>query len=264
MRLGRAGLRLLLLLSVLLAVGCAASPQSGAIDDAGSQALRLRATMLAEVPGAAVPSTAQAEAWVRLAREEMRRAGRRPAAAEFALLADRAPTVQRVAVLLMRAEGPWEVAASAPASTGLAGVPGYFITPTGVFAQDGAIRGYRALGTENREGIRGLGAAGMRVWDFGWTYAERGWTQDGTVAPMRFAMHATDPEYFEPMLGSPASEGCVRIGAAMNRFLDLHGVLDADVERLAATEPRLGSLLRPDRRPTPYAGRLLIVVDTSR
>ena len=74
-------------------------------------------------------------------------------------------------------------------------------------------------------------------------------------------MHATDPDYLEQRLGQPASEGCVRIPAAMNRFLDMHGVLDADYERAAPDDARLGSILPRDRIPTPLAGDALVVVD---
>ena len=49
----------------------------------------------------------------------------------------------------------------------------------------------------------------------------------------------------------------------MNRFLDRHGVLDADVERAAQEDPRFGALLLPDRVPTPLAGRLLVVVNSA-
>lgn len=259
----RTGPQLLTMLAVLLVSACASRPPPPPLDAAGREALRLRTAMLAEVPGAAAPAAALAARWVALARDAVAQAGRRPEGAELAVLADRAPSVQRVALLLMRADGPWEVVASAPASTGISGVRGHFITPLGVYAQDGGIRGYRALGTYNREGIRGLGERGMRVWDFGWYQAPRGWTDDGSEARIRFAMHATDPDLFEPLLGEPSSEGCVRVGGTMNRFLDVNGVLDADVARLAETDRRFASLLLAEREVTPLAGRLLIVVDSS-
>ncbi|WP_211847861.1 hypothetical protein [Neoroseomonas eburnea] len=232
-------------------------------DAAGAEAQRLRAIMLADVPGAAVPDPAQAARWIALARSALDAAGRLPQGTELALLVDRAPAVQRIGLLLLRAEGPWEVLATAPASTGITGRRGYFVTPTGVFVNDGGIMGYRALGTPNREGIRGLGAQGMRAWDFGWVWAPRGWTEDGSEAPIRFLLHATDPDHFEPRLGEPGSQGCVRIGGAMNIFLDRHGVIDADAERIAAESPRMAALLAPDRTPTAIAGRMLIVVDSA-
>ena len=76
-------------------------------------------------------------------------------------------------------------------------------------------------------------------------------------------MHATDPAYLEQRLGRPASEGCVRVLATMNRFLDVHGVVDVDYERAAQEDPRFQSILRPDREPTPLAGNAMVVVDSS-
>jgi hypothetical protein len=49
----------------------------------------------------------------------------------------------------------------------------------------------------------------------------------------------------------------------MNRFLDVHGVLDADYERAAQEDPRFQSILRPDHEPTPLAGNAMVVVDSS-
>jgi hypothetical protein len=242
---------------------CAAPMPPPLRDAAGQEADRLRAAMLAEVPGAAVPDGAKAERWVALTRAALAASGQAPGAAELAVVADRAPQGQRVALVLLRATGPWELLAEAPASTGASGRRGYFVTPTGVFVNDGAILGYRALGTPNAQGIRGLGARGMRAWDFGWHWAPRGWAEDGSEARIRFVLHATDPDILEPRLGTPDSQGCVRVGGAMNRFLDLHGVLDADVERQAAGSPRVAALLAPERRPTPIAGRLLVVVDSA-
>ncbi|HEY2621555.1 MAG TPA: hypothetical protein VGI78_29755, partial [Acetobacteraceae bacterium] len=64
-------------------------------------------------------------------------------------------------------------------------------------------------------------------------------------------------------LGRPASKGCVRIPARLNRFLDVHGVLDADYEQAARDDARLRSILLAERRPTPLAGNALVVVDSS-
>jgi hypothetical protein len=49
----------------------------------------------------------------------------------------------------------------------------------------------------------------------------------------------------------------------MNRFLDRHGILDADYERAAKEDAAFDALLLPDRRPTPLAGNALVVVDSS-
>ena len=146
-------------------------------------------------------------------------------------------------------------------STGQAGRRGYFITPIGAFLHTDDILDYRALGTFNENHIRGLGLKGMRVWDLGWQTAERGWRVERDTAEIRLLMHATDPDYLEQRLGRPASEGCVRIPAAMNRFLDLHGVLDADYERALRLDGRLAGILLRDRQPTSLAGDALVVVE---
>ena len=49
----------------------------------------------------------------------------------------------------------------------------------------------------------------------------------------------------------------------MNRFLDMHGVLDADYERAAQDDVRVSSVLLRARQPSPLAGNALIVVDSS-
>jgi hypothetical protein len=148
-------------------------------------------------------------------------------------------------------------------STGQAGRKGYFLTPLGAFPHTDAILDWRAEGTFNENGIRGLGLRGMRVWDFGWQEATKGWREDGERGQIRLLVHATDPDRLEQRIGRPASQGCIRVPAAMNRFLDRHGVLDADVERAAQDDPRYRDLLLPDREPTPIAGRLLVVVDSA-
>ena len=80
---------------------------------------------------------------------------------------------------------------------------------------------------------------------------------------IRLLLHATDPAYLEQRLGHPASKGCVRILAAMNRFLDHYGILDSDYEQVAKADPRFEALLLPTRAPTPLAGNALVVVDSS-
>jgi len=55
----------------------------------------------------------------------------------------------------------------------------------------------------------------------------------------------------------------VRIAAAMNRFLDRHGVLDADYERAARDDVRFRALLLRERRPTMLSGDALVIVDSS-
>jgi hypothetical protein len=134
-----------------------------------------------------------------------------------------------------------------------------------VFLHTTAIRDYRAEGTPNEFGIRGLGAKGSRVWDFGWQLGQPGWLPP-TEPPreMRLLLHATDPDLLEQRLGRTASMGCIRISGALNRFLDRRGVLDLEHEAsVAAGDPRHVAVLLPDRLPTPLAGRAMVVVDSA-
>jgi len=181
---------------------------------------------------------------------------------QLLVVVDRNPSAQDLALVLADPRGDWQVIGTTKVSTGQRGRFDYYITPVGVFFHTDAILGYRAEGTYNEFGIRGLGVRGMRVWDFGWQNAVKGWRADGERGDIRLLMHATDPASLEQRLGRPASQGCVRIPSALNRFLDLHGVLDADYERAALVDARFRGLLQPGRTPTPLAGNALVVVDT--
>jgi hypothetical protein len=121
---------------------------------------------------------------------------------------------------------------------------------------------FRAEGTKNEFGIRGYGVKGMRVYDFGWQQATRGWGGGGT-STMRLQLHATDPDILERRLGSVQSKGCIRIPASLNRLIDQYGLLDADYERGLA-EGKKYWLLLPQRTPVSTPGRYMIVVDTQR
>ena len=79
----------------------------------------------------------------------------------------------------------------------------------------------------------------------------------------RRSRHATDPDKLEQRIGQPASQGCIRIPSAMNRFLDNHGVLDAEYEQAAVTDIRFRALLPPGRHPSALAGDTLVVVDSA-
>jgi hypothetical protein len=185
---------------------------------------------------------------------------------QLLVVVDRAPAVQQLAVVLARPDGPWEVLGAVHVSTGQAGRFDHYVTPTGVFRHSDAILDYRAQGTYNENHIRGLGLKGMRVWDFGWHWARKGWSP-GVGKPeetqIRLEMHATDPAVLEQRIGRTASQGCVRIPSAMNRFLDVHGVLDATYERVAVSDIRYRALLLPDRAPSGLAGDTLVIVDSS-
>jgi hypothetical protein len=215
--------------------------------DTQQEVMRLRAALRREVPQHPGVMTEDDDAWIGQAK---------------AVVAGASIKIDQPQ-LLARPGTDWQVIGGSKVSTGQAGRRGYYITPTGVFRHTDDILDYRALGTFNENHIRGLGLKGMRVWDFGWQTAEKGWRSDREPGDIRLLMHATDPDYLERRLGRPASQGCVRIPAAMNRFLDLHGVLDADYERDARDDPRISGVLLPGREPTPLAGNTLVIVDSS-
>lgn len=181
---------------------------------------------------------------------------------QLVVVVDRNPRVQALMVVVANPNAAWEVIGGTRVSTGQPDRKLYYVTPTGVFLHTADILDFRAEGTFNENHIRGYGLKGMRIWDFGWQWATKGWRSDGERGQIRLQMHATDPQYLEQRLGRPASEGCVRVPAALNRFLDRHGVLDVDYEQQAAQDIRYRSVLLPDRRPSPLAGHTLIVVDS--
>lgn len=150
---------------------------------------------------------------------------------------------------------------ASPASTGRPSGFEHFETPTGVFEHRLDPLDFRAEGTLNEFGIRGYGDRDMRVFDFGWVMARRGWAPG--EQPMRLQMHATDRRQLEPRLGRRESKGCIRIPATLNTWIDRYGVLDAAYEDAIAGGRRFW-VLRPDRQPTPWSGRYLVVVDTLR
>jgi len=137
-----------------------------------------------------------------------------------------------------------------------------FLTPTGVFEHLPDNFGFRAQGTKNRQGWRGFGSKGSRVWDFGFQQSPREFRQGVYESQMRLLMHATDPDQGEPRLGRMDSKGCVRVSSDMNRFLDRRSILDRHYERLAAEKPDMW-LLAPDRIPVSAPGSFLVVGDTS-
>ncbi|MFJ2990756.1 L,D-transpeptidase [Collimonas sp. NPDC087041] len=184
------------------------------------------------------------------------------AAPQFIVLVDRSPSVQAALLYWGSAEHGWNFIGATPVSTGLPGRYEHFVTPLGVFSHSMANPDFRAEGTKNKLGFRGYGIKGMRVYDFGWVDAPRGWG-DGAMGVLRLQMHSTDPALAAPRLGTAQSEGCVRIPAALNDFVDRHALLDQDYEELVAvgTHPWV---LRKDSTPTLSPGRYLVVVDSER
>lgn len=182
---------------------------------------------------------------------------------QYVLLLDRNPNVQAIFVYwvdALPAQNRFYFIGASPASTGKPGGFEHFITPTGIFAHTLANKDYRAEGTRNRRGIRGLGRKGMRVYDFGWEQGERGWGRGGQ-SQMRLMVHTTDPDYLEPYLGTIMSKGCIRIPATLNIFIDRYGLLDADYEQALAEGKKLW-MIRKDRTPTPWSGRFLVIIDS--
>ena len=181
---------------------------------------------------------------------------------QYFVLVDRDPHVQAAMIYWKSDAGDFDFIGASPASTGRPGEFEHFETPTGVFEHSIANFDFRAEGTKNQYGIRGYGEKGMRVYDFGWVTAERGWGRPSS-SPMRLQMHATDPDLLEPQLGLTHSKGCIRIPASFNVFIDRYGILDADYERARAEGKRIW-VLREDRIETPWSGRYLVVIDSDR
>lgn len=186
-------------------------------------------------------------------------AGSRVGETRFVVLVDRNPAAQSL-LLFLGSERAWQLVGAAPVSTGLPGRFDHFETPLGVFDHVASNPDFRAEGTRNELGIRGYGRKGARVFDFGWVIASKGWGDRKPMA-MRLQMHATDPDRLEQRLGTAQSKGCIRIPASLNAFIDRFAILDEDYETRMA-EGRHFWVLRPDRAPTPWSGRYLVVVDS--
>lgn len=175
---------------------------------------------------------------------------------QFFLLVDRSHEVQKAFLAFYdTTEGKVTLIGGEPISTGNPKRHGFFETPTGIFENKPANMSYRALGTKNSKGWRGLGAKGSRVWDLGWQRTVKG---RGEPMDIRLLIHATDPEFGEPRLGRVDSKGCIRIPAQFNRFLDYHGVLDQEYE--ASVKAKY--VLPAKRSPVPFAGKFIVVIDS--
>ncbi len=246
-------------------VAAGASAADPLAPDVAAAFASLHSALLRDVPGIQMPARHAAADAAERAVALLHIANQTVATPQMVVVVDRNPAVERLYLMLAQPGGAerWRVMGASHVSTGQAGRVDYYITPVGVFLHSDAILDFRALGTFNEHHIRGIGIAGMRVWDFGWQWAKKGWHIDGEGGDIRLQMHATDPKYLEGRLGRPASEGCVRVSTALNRFMDHNGVLDADYERVAETDPRYKALLTGAHTPTPLAGRLLVVVDSS-
>jgi hypothetical protein len=98
---------------------------------------------------------------------------------QYVVLVDRSPFGQAIAVYWMAPNRSFHFMGTFPASTGRPGSFDHFLTPTGIFEHTIDDPDFRAEGTRNENGIRGYGRKGMRVFDFGWQQAERGWGRGG-------------------------------------------------------------------------------------
>jgi len=227
-----------------------------------AEAARLRTALAAEVPHLLVLSADDRQAWIRRAQATASAGALAVDRPQLVVVVDRNPRVQALVIMVASPGGAWDVIGGTHVSTGQPNRKLYYVTPTGVFLHTADILDFRAQGTFNENHIRGYGLKGMRIWDFGWQWATKGWRPDGERGQIRLQLHATDPQVLEQRLGRPASEGCVRVPAAMNRFLDRHGVLDVDYEQRATQDIRYRAVLLPDRTPSPLGGHALIVVDS--
>jgi hypothetical protein len=211
-------------------------------------------------PRLEVPADARADYADRL-EEALTHAQVVPASDQYVVLVDRNPNVQAAIIFWRSTAGEDVFVGASPVSTGIPGGFEHFQTPTGVFVHSLENPDFRAEGTKNEFGVRGYGAKGQRVYDFGWVDARRTWGKPCN-SPMRLQMHSTDPALLESRLGTAQSKGCIRIAATLNHFIDHYGLLDADYETALAQGRKLW-VLEPDREPTPWPGRYLVVVDSS-
>lgn len=206
-----------------------------------------------------IPEPAQT-LYIQRVKQVLKQTGITPLTPKLFLVVDRNPQVQAAFLLLRMHQETWHWIGATAVSTGKPGAFNHFLTPLGAFLHSPRNPDYRAAGTYNKNHIRGYGVTGMRVYDFGWQLAPRGWGKGG-ISPMRLAMHATDPQRLEARLGHAASEGCIRIPNSLNHFLDHYGVIDGAYEEMHA-EGKNQRVLLVDRDPLQWAGQYVLVIDS--
>ena len=206
--------------------------------------------------------------YAQLLEEALASAGTHIMVSQYVLMVDRNPFVQAIFVYWLDPQLPSDrlyFIGASPISSGKPGQYDHFITPLGAFAHSLNNMDYRAAGTPNARGLRALGRKGMRVYDFGWVQGERGWghggRETGELGQMRLLIHSTDPVYLEKLMGIAMSKGCIRVPATLNTFIDRYGLLDSDYEQAMAKGEKFW-VIRPDRVPTPWSGRYLVIVDS--
>jgi hypothetical protein len=233
-----------------------------ALESTGNAQANVAAAYVATVDRRLDVPPDEAQRYGELLTNMLEQAGLGSVPSQYYLVVDRSPQVQAVFLYWRAQDASPVLMGASPASTGRPVGFEHFETPTGVFPHTLENPDFRSEGTKNEFGIRGYGARGLRVFDFGWQQARKGWGNRGT-GQMRLQLHATDPDHLEQRLGTVQSKGCIRIPASLNRLMDTHGLLDADYES-GQREGRSYWVLRPDRTPVPGAGRYLVVVDTTR
>ncbi len=220
--------------------------------------LRLRETFLDEVGGIPL-SPEQEQLYHADILRQLLQQNAVPDTDQYLLYVDRNPGVQIALIALVEAKTMRIITIGADkVSTGRRGRVGYFITPTGVFRHVPENLGYRAEGTKNKLGVRGLGKKGMRVWDLGDSEGETGWLKKPERRYMRLQIHATDPDLLEQKLGQPASKGCIRVSSRLNAFLDKYSLLDRQFETFM-TNPNVAWLFRKDRITSPFEGEYVVI-----
>jgi hypothetical protein len=246
----------------LVALAALAAACASALAVAPSSPAELSSIYRTEVDRRLDVPPQEVQRYAGLAESAFSRADVLPVLPQYVVVVDRNPHVQVLLLMWRSAEGDYQLAGASPVSTGRPGTFDHFQTPLGVFDHTVSNMDYRAEGTFNENGIRGYGEKGMRVFDFGWQNVPKGWG-DHAVIQMRLQMHATDPDQLEQRVGTIQSEGCVRIPASLNRFIDRHGVIDADYEDRAESGQRI-AVIGADREPVTDAGRYMVVVDSGR
>jgi hypothetical protein len=253
------------LVAAFIAAACLHATTAAHAAGVPDEVSALREDMAREVPNAVIGGRNPDDdaVWIARAQAALQGGSSGIGHPQLMVVVDRSPAVQALRIVAADPGGEWRVVGGDRVSTGKPGRKEHFKTPVGVFLNTADILGYRAEGTYNENHIRGLGIKGMRVWDFGWQETDN-WRSPGAKSQIRLEMHATDPAVLEPRIGRPDSEGCVRLHGAMNRFIDRHGIIDADYEQAAAAGQRsFAALLPPGRTPSSLAGDALVVVDSS-
>ena len=189
-------------------------------------------------------------------------AGRVITRSQYVIIVDRNNFTQAAMIFWLTPEHKFKFIGASPISTGKPGRYDHFTTPLGIFEHTTSNPDFRAEGTKNKLGFKGYGNKGIRIYDFGWQQAARGWGRGGEGL-IRLQMHSTDPDRLEMREGSAQSKGCIRIPATLNAFIDRHGILDQDYEN-AMTAGKTFWVISKDRKGTPFSGKFLLVVDTKR